>query len=59
MIYLPLFNPIKEMLTKEYFAKMNKGYSSAFLDTGAPPITLLFGPEKNYRVIGKTVLKED
>ena len=27
--------------------------------TGAPPITLFFGPEKNYRVIGKTVLKED
>ena len=27
--------------------------------TGTPPITLFFGPGKIYRVIGKTVLKED
>ena len=31
----------------------------AFSCTGTPPITLFFGPEKNYCVIGKTVLKED
>ena len=28
-------------------------------NTGAPPITLFFGPGKIHRVIGKTVLKED
>ena len=27
--------------------------------TGTPPITLFFGPGENYRVIGKTVLKEE
>ena len=27
--------------------------------TGTPPITLFFGPGKIYRVIGKTVLKEE
>ena len=30
-----------------------------FKYTGTPPITLFFGPKKIYRVIGKTVLKED
>ena len=33
--------------------------SSSFLYTGTPPIALFFGPEKNHRIIGKTVLKED
>ena len=27
--------------------------------TGTPPITLFFGPVEIYRVIGKTVLKEE
>ena len=27
--------------------------------TGTPPITLFYGPGEIYRVIGKTVLKED
>ena len=31
----------------------------AISHTGALPITLFFGPGKNYRVIGKNVLKED
>ena len=29
---------------------------SSVKGTGAPPLTLFFGPEKIYRVIGKTVL---
>ena len=28
-------------------------------NTGTPPVTLFFEPGKIYRVIGKTVLKED
>ena len=34
-------------------------YKYIIINTGTPPITLFFGPGEIYRVMGKTVLKEE